>query len=83
VAEAVAPDAHLSETAPPTIGAPIAAVPLVVTVGVLSAGLLADELLLPPPPQAARAAHIDAPSASLVIPVLSLFFTACFLLWLR
>ncbi len=83
VADAVAPEAHLSETEPPTIGAPIAAVPLVVTVGVVSAALFVPELL-PPPPQAASAAHRDAPSANPAILLLILFlFTAWFLFrWL-
>ncbi|WP_322103956.1 hypothetical protein [Paraburkholderia sp. J41] len=74
----------MSETEPPTIGAPIAAVPLVVTVGVLPAELLADESSPPPPPHAASAAHSDAPSARLVIPMLnSVFFTTGFPFWLR
>ena len=83
VADAVAPEAHLSDTAPLTIGAPIAAVPRVVTVGVVLPALFVPELL-PPPPHAASAAHRDAPSANPAILSLILFlFTVWFLFrWL-
>ena len=79
VADAAAPEAHLSDTEPPTIGAPIAVVPLVTTVGVVSAALFVLELL-PPPPQAVSAAHRDAPSANPAILSSILFlFTSLFL----
>ncbi|MFM0737886.1 hypothetical protein PQQ51_11645 [Paraburkholderia xenovorans] len=57
----------MNDTVPPTIGAPTAAVPFVVTLGVLVPELL-------PPPHATSVAHMNAPSASFVIPVLSVFF---------
>ncbi|MFC5428762.1 hypothetical protein ACFPTO_08095 [Paraburkholderia denitrificans] len=82
VVEVVVPDAHFSSTEPPMIGAPIAAVPVVLTE---VDPLLADgELPPPPPPHAASAAHMDAPSANLAILLLILFlFTAWFLFrWL-